>query len=41
MKPPIAQSTDMATAMSIVCRSCAEIAFVPGTTDIGLDDDLL
>ncbi len=27
--------------MSIFCWSCAEIAFVPGTTEFGLDDDLL
>jgi len=40
-KPPMTHNTDMATAMSIVRRTCAEIAFVPGTTDIGLDDDLL
>ena len=40
-KPPMAHNTDMATAFSIVCRSCAENAFVPGTTDIGLDNDLL
>jgi SAP domain len=40
-KPPMAHNADMATAMAILRRSCAEIAFVPGTTDIGLDDDLL
>jgi hypothetical protein len=34
-------NTDMATAMSIVCISCAEIAFACGTIEIGLDDDLL
>ena len=40
--PPISRNTDMAHAMAILRRSCAEeIAFVPGITDIGLDDDLL
>jgi hypothetical protein len=28
-------------AMGLVCRICSELAFIPGTTDIGLDDDLL
>jgi hypothetical protein len=33
---------ELATAMlALVCRICAEVAFIPGTTDIGLDDDLL
>jgi hypothetical protein len=27
--------------MAIVRRTCSELAFIPGTTDIGLDDDLL
>jgi hypothetical protein len=31
----------MAHAMEILRRSCAKIAFIPGATDIGLDDDLL
>ena len=40
-KPPMSHNTEMAHAMEILRRSCAEIAFIPGTTDIGLDDDLL
>jgi hypothetical protein len=28
-------------AMAIVCRTCAELAFIPGTTHIGLDNNLL
>ncbi len=37
----MSHNTEMAHAMEILRRSCAEIAFIPGTTDIGLDDDLL
>ena len=40
-KPPMSHNTDMTHAMAILRRSCADIAFIPGTTDIGLDDDLL
>jgi hypothetical protein len=40
-KPPMSHNTEMAHAMEILRRSCAEIAFIPGTTGIGLDDDLL
>ena len=32
---------ELATAMALVRRICADLTFVPGTTDIGLDDDLL
>jgi hypothetical protein len=37
----VTHNTDMETAMSIVCRCCAEIAFAPGTAVIGLCNDLL
>jgi len=40
-KPPMSHNRELATAMALVCRICAEVAFIPGTTDIGLDDDLL
>ena len=39
--PPMSHNTHMATAMMIVCRSCAEIGFISGVTDVGLDGDLL
>ena len=32
---------ELATAMAILQRTCAKAAFIPGTTDIGIDDDLL
>jgi hypothetical protein len=38
---PMSHNRELATAMALVCRICAEVAFTPGTTDIGLDDDLL
>jgi hypothetical protein len=40
---PMNHNWELATAMAlVVCRICLEVAFVPdGTTDIGLDDDLL
>ncbi|KAI2505553.1 hypothetical protein MHU86_8889 [Fragilaria crotonensis] len=40
-KPPMSHNRELATAMALVRRICAEVAFIPGTTDIGLDDDLL
>ncbi|KAI2505089.1 hypothetical protein MHU86_9365 [Fragilaria crotonensis] len=40
-QPPMSHNRELATAMAIVRRTCAELAFIPGTTDIGLDDDLL
>jgi hypothetical protein len=36
----MSHNTEMAHAMEILRRNCAEIAFIPATTDIGLDDDL-
>ena len=39
--PPMSHNTHMATAMMILRRSCSEIGFISGVTDIGLDDDLL
>ncbi len=40
---PLCHTTQkwLAHAMEILRRSCAEIAFIQGTTDIGLDDNLL
>ena len=32
---------ELATAMALVHRISADLTFIPGTTDIGLDDDLL
>jgi hypothetical protein len=41
-QPPMSQhNRELATAMAILQRTCAEVAFIPGTTDIGLDDNLL
>jgi hypothetical protein len=37
----MSHNRELAGAMALVRRICAEVAFVPGTTDIGLDDDLL
>ena len=37
----MSHNRELATAMALVRRICAEVAFIPGTTDIGLDDDLL
>ena len=37
----MAHNRELATAMELVRRTNAEIAFVAGVTDIGLDDDLL
>ena len=39
--PPKAHDRDIASAMDVVRRTCAEIAFVSGVTRVGLDDDLL
>ncbi len=40
-KPPMSHNRELATAMEIVRRTCAELSFILGTTDIGLDNDLL
>ena len=40
-QPPMSHNRELAFAMAIVRRTCAELAFILGTTDIGLDDDLL
>ena len=40
-QPPMTHNRDLATAMALVRRICSELAFIPGTTDVGLDDDLL
>ncbi len=40
-QPPMSHNRELATAMAILRRTCAKVAFIPGTTDIGLDDDLL
>ena len=40
-QPPMTHNRELATAMALVRQICAEMAFIPGTTDIGLDDDLL
>jgi hypothetical protein len=37
----MSHNLELPTAMAQVCRICAKVAFIPGTTDIGLDDDLL
>jgi hypothetical protein len=38
----MSHNRELATAMALVCQTCAKVAFIlPGTTDIGLDDDLL
>jgi hypothetical protein len=37
----MSHNTHMATAMMILRRSCSEIGFVSGVTDIGLDDNFL
>jgi hypothetical protein len=37
----MSHSRELATAMAIVRQNCYEVAFVAGTTDIGLDNDLL
>ena len=39
--PPVSHNRELATAMAILRRTCAELAFIPGTTDIGINDDLL
>ena len=40
-RPSMAHNRELATTMELVRRTNAEIAFVAGVTDIGLDDDLL
>ncbi len=40
-KLSMSNNLELATAMALVWQICAEVAFIPGTTDIGLDDDLL
>lgn len=37
----MSHNTHMATATMIIRRSCSDIGFISGVTDIGLDDDLL
>jgi hypothetical protein len=40
-QPPMSHNRELATAMAILRRTCAKVAFIPGATDIGLDDNLL
>ena len=40
-QPPMTHNRELATAMALVRQICAKMAFIPGTTDICLDDDLL
>jgi hypothetical protein len=37
----MSHNRELATAMAILRRTCAKVAFIPGATDIGLDDNLL
>ena len=39
--PPMQHDREMAAAMKVVRRTGAEMACVPGVTQVGLDDDLL
>ena len=38
----MSHNRESATAMALllVCQICTKVAFIPGTTDVGLDDDL-
>jgi hypothetical protein len=40
-QPPMSHNRELATAMAILQRTCAKVAFICGTTDIGLDNEML